>query len=31
VGTAVEIDIRGRPTPAMVVPLPFVEATPERD
>lgn len=30
-GAAVEIDIRGKPTPATVVRLPFVEATPERD
>jgi aminomethyltransferase len=30
-GAAVEIDIRGKPTPARVVPLPFVKATPERD
>ena len=29
-GAAVEIDIRGTPTPATVVPLPFVAATPER-
>ena len=31
VGAAVEIEIRGTPTPARVVPLPFVKATPERD
>jgi aminomethyltransferase len=30
-GAAVRIDIRGTPTPATVVPLPFVKATPERD
>ena len=30
-GAAVEIDIRGTPTPATVVALPFVNATPERD
>ncbi len=30
-GAAVEIDIRGTPTPATVVALPFVHATPERD
>jgi aminomethyltransferase len=30
-GAAVEIDIRGTPTPATVVALPFVAATPEHD
>jgi aminomethyltransferase len=30
-GAAVEIDIRGKVTPATVVPLPFVKPTPERD
>ena len=30
-GAAVEIDIRGQATPATVVALPFVQATPERD